>query len=52
MTQIQASVNVKDNVDGKIEQKIKAIGIASVTTATQLSTLPKSNQRYFFTKYQ
>lgn len=42
MTQIQASVNVKDNVDGKIEQKIKAIGVASVTTATQLSTLQKA----------
>lgn len=42
MTQIQASVNVKDNVDGKIEQKIKAIGIASVTTATQLGTLQKA----------
>lgn len=42
MTQIQASVNVKDNVDGKIEQKIKAIGIASITTATQLITLRKA----------
>ena len=39
MTQIQASVNVKDNVDSKIEQKIKAIGIASATTAQKLNTL-------------
>ena len=39
MTQIQASVNVEDKVDGKIEQKIKAIGVASVTTANQLNVL-------------
>ena len=39
MTQIQASVNVEDKVDSKIEQKIKAIGVASVTTASQLSAL-------------
>ncbi len=39
MTQIQASVNVEDKVDSKIEQKIKAIGIASVTTANQLNAL-------------
>lgn len=39
MTQIQASVNVKDNVDSKIEQKIKAIGVASANTASQLNTL-------------
>ena len=42
MTQIQASVSVKDNVDSKIEQKIKAIGVASITTASQLATLQKS----------
>lgn len=39
MTQIQASVNVEDKVDSKIEQKIKAIGVASVTTANQLNVL-------------
>lgn len=39
MTQIQASVNVEDKVDGRIEQKIKAIGVASVTTANQLNAL-------------
>lgn len=39
MTQIQASVNVEDKVDSKIEQKIKAIGVASVTTANQLNAL-------------
>lgn len=42
MTQIQASVIVNDKVDNKIEQKIKAIGNASITTAQQLSTLKKS----------
>lgn len=39
MTQIQASVSVKDDVDSKIEQKIKAIGVASVTTTNQLNAL-------------
>nr|DAJ39513.1 MAG TPA: tail length tape measure protein [Caudoviricetes sp.] len=39
MTQIQASVNVEDKIDSKIEQKIKAIGVASVTTANQLNVL-------------
>lgn len=39
MTQIQASVSVKDNVDSKIEQKIKAIGLASVTATNQLNNL-------------
>lgn len=39
MTQIQASVSVKDDVDSKIEQKIKAIGVASATTTNQLNAL-------------
>ena len=46
MTQIQASVNVEDKVDSKIEQKIKAIGIASITTANQLSTLKNAVSGY------
>lgn len=42
MTDIQASVIVKDNVDNKIEQKIKAIGIASDKTAGQLHNLQRA----------
>lgn len=41
MTQIQATVNVVDKVDSKIEQKIKAIGVASEKTAQQLSILDR-----------
>lgn len=41
MTQIQATVSVVDKVDSKIEQKIKAIGVASEKTAQQLSILDR-----------
>lgn len=44
MTQIQATVSVKDNIDAKIEQKLKAIGTASENTARQLNSLQKATR--------
>lgn len=44
MTQIQATVSVKDNIDAKIEQKLKAIGTASENTARQLNSLQQATR--------
>lgn len=44
MTQIQATVTVKDNVDSKIERKLKAIGVASENTARQLNMLQQATR--------
>lgn len=42
MTQIQASVNVKDNVDNSIYTKIEKIGLASEKTTAQINNLQKA----------
>lgn len=44
MTQIQATVSVKDGIDAKIEQKIKAIGVASEKATQQLNTLQQATR--------